>query len=536
MNNSVKQDVDEIATMDAPKKLWEWGPYFWQNVLFPCKNETQALSRVKLTSIVLLVILPGLLLYPTISYYLLEPDEGRYAQIPREMVLTGDWVVPHLQGEPYLDKPPLFYWLVAISYHIFGVSEAAARLIPAIAVHLTILCIYLIGRRSLGERAALWGALLLTVIPGFTGVARLLVLDGLLTFFVTLGLLSIYESIRTPQFRRFWWYLGATAVGAGILTKGPIPLLLILPVVIAYRWISGNATSIPRKHLLGAAAILCIINFPWYFAIYLREPVFLRYFFWEHNILRFIKPFDHLEPVWFYLPIVVGSVATVVLFPLIYFRQWIFRAVDETPYRTKEHGFFLMAGLWCIFFFSMSGCKLPTYILPAFPPLMLALGHFLVLSGRHRTKLVQGGTTFAWIFLAFAIHVVVPWYAELRSPMGPQNVAQRLQRADDEKVYCFPRNVDSVAFYTGRNDLQSLRSKHSQKLVMAIENDGKALVLFTHSHSLETFKQVLPPHMKVTEAMPARHQGTGFRWLDGLIGETPWGLCDIAVVERIDNK
>ena len=91
------------------------------------------------------------------NFHLLEPDEGRYAQIPREMLARGDWVVPHLQGQPYLDKPPLLYWLVMLSYSVFGVSEAAARLVPALAVHGTILATYFIGRRSIGDRPARWG-------------------------------------------------------------------------------------------------------------------------------------------------------------------------------------------------------------------------------------------------------------------------------------------------------------------------------------------------------------------------------------------
>src|SRR5215216_2027845 len=124
-------------------------------------------------------MIPAAVLYPSLDYHLLEPDEGRYAQIPKEMHDNDSWVVPTLQGEPYLDKPPLMYWLVAVSYRVFGVSPEAARLVPALCVHLTILAVYLIGRRSIGERGALWAALLLAVAPGFVSIARLILLDGL---------------------------------------------------------------------------------------------------------------------------------------------------------------------------------------------------------------------------------------------------------------------------------------------------------------------------------------------------------------------
>src|SRR3954470_9331642 len=182
-----------------PSRLIDWMPFLWSRVLFPAQQT--APTAVRLPSLLLLIVLPALLLYPTLSFRLLEPDEGRYAQIPKEMLARGDWVVPHLQGQPYLDKPPLLYWLVMLSYQAFGVSEAAARLVPALAVHATILLVYLLGRRSLGERSAFWGGLLLMIAPGFTGMGRLLIMDGLLTLWVTLTLLATFEAIRGDRFR-----------------------------------------------------------------------------------------------------------------------------------------------------------------------------------------------------------------------------------------------------------------------------------------------------------------------------------------------
>jgi len=170
---------------------------------------------------------------------LLEPDESRYAQIPREMLQRGDAVVPTLQGEPYLDKPPLTYWLIALSYKAFGVSPEAARLVPAVCVHLTVLAVYLLGRRSLGHRAALWAALFLTVAPGFIGVARLLLLDGLLVLCVTTSVIAGFEAVRTGRLKLGWWLLSALASGLGFLTKGPISeLLLFVPL-----WAFGLLTT-----------------------------------------------------------------------------------------------------------------------------------------------------------------------------------------------------------------------------------------------------------------------------------------------------
>ena len=100
-------------------------------------------------------------------------------------------------------------------------------------------------------------------------------------------------------------------------------------------------------------------------------------------------------------------------------------------------------------------------------------------------------------------------------------------------MFCFPRNVDSVAFYTGRSDLKSCRTKVSQELVEALIRQDRSVVLFTHRHSLETFKQVLPPQLRVTEATAVKHSGSGATFIDCLVGDGPWGLCHVAVIERV---
>src|SRR4051812_22161454 len=144
----------------------------WTRVLFPGVATEPRTWRPQ--AFVLLFVLSGALLYTCLSFHLFEPDEGRYAQIPREMLQRGDWIVPTLQGEPYLDKPPLFYWFVMGSYALFGYHAWAARLVPALAVHGAVLAGYVLGRRLLGERSAWWGAALLTIAPAFLGMGRLL--------------------------------------------------------------------------------------------------------------------------------------------------------------------------------------------------------------------------------------------------------------------------------------------------------------------------------------------------------------------------
>ncbi|HVL11384.1 MAG TPA: glycosyltransferase family 39 protein, partial [Gemmata sp.] len=212
-----------------PRSLPGWLSFLFTRVLFAGAPDADA--RVRTLPLLIVLLLPAALLYPTLDFHLLEPDEGRYAQIPKEMLENDSWVVPTLQGLPYLDKPPLMYWLVALSYRTFGVTPEAARLVPAVCVHLTVLAVYLIGRRSIGARGAFWAALLLSVAPGFVSVARFLLLDGLLTLCVTVSVLCGFESVRTGRFKPGWWVAAAVASGLGFLTKGPIAeVLLFVPL------------------------------------------------------------------------------------------------------------------------------------------------------------------------------------------------------------------------------------------------------------------------------------------------------------------
>jgi 4-amino-4-deoxy-L-arabinose transferase-like glycosyltransferase len=512
-----------MTTAEQPRSLPAWLSFLWRTVLFPGAHA--APTGVRWPSLALVLLLPALLLYPSRSFHLLEPDEGRYAQIPKEMFDRGEWVVPTLQGEPYLDKPPLMYWLVKLSYSLFGVSESSARLVPALCVHLTILAVYLVGRRSVGERAALWAALLLTVAPGYLAVARLLLLDGLLTLCVTLSVLCGFEAVRSGRLRRGWWIASAVASGLGFLTKGPIAEILLFPPLVAFAWLSASNLAVGWRNLVLFFGIVVGINTPWYVAIYFREPVFLKYFFWEHNVMRFVQPFDHLQPVWYYAPIMLGGLLPGTILVVPYLRDLLFRTGEQ---RSAAGGFWLLAGLWCVAFFSFSGSKLPTYILPAFPFLCLALGEFVA-----RTKWNDSPATKALIglfaVLLFAANsFVLPEYAKARSPFGEPAIVVPYVADPATPVVTYPRNCDSVAFYTHRSDFERVRSKDVNQLMVDMHHRPRTVILFTHRHSFDAFRQALPDSLDVADAV-SFDRPTRTLW-QKLIGATPWGLADVAVI------
>jgi 4-amino-4-deoxy-L-arabinose transferase-like glycosyltransferase len=513
-----------------------WPPYLWRRVLFPGGGPAAEAGRPGL-ALAALLILPALLLYPRLSFRLLEPDEGRYAQVPVEMLRRGDLLVPTLQGEPYLDKPPLFYWLVAASYALFGVGEASARLVPALATHGTILLTYLLGRRWLGERSAFRGALLLTLAPGFTAVARLLVMDGLLTFWATLALLAAFEAVRGERLRPGWWLTAALACGLGVLTKGPVAVVLLLPPLWLHRRLSGVGVKPSRRAWLIFGLVVLIVAMPWYVALCLRVPGFVRHFFWEHHVVRFLTPFTHEQGVFYYGPLLLAGLlpGSLLLWPFVKFL--LSGDAATAGQRGPGLGFAVLAGGWVVLFFSLSACKLPTYVLPALPFLCLALGHFLAVGPWRGSRALPVGAAVSFVLLAAVQNVAVPAYAAWRSPMVRPDVLERLC-GDGEVVVCYPRPVDSVAFYLGRSDLKNYRSKEIEELRDLVRSRPRTVILCTHRSSLKGLRQLLPPEVRVTQAAHlglTDVPGLPPRWgrsLARLLGETALGLSDVAVVER----
>lgn len=515
-----------------PQTFPAWFPYLWSRTLFAGPS-TASTDRPQIGSLLFLILLPALVLYPCLNFALLEPDESRYAQIPREMLDRGDLVVPTLQGEPYLDKPPLFYWLIMLSYQFFGVSAGAARLVPALAVHATILVTYLLGRRTVGERPAFAAALTLTLAPIFIGMARLLILDGVLTLCVAVALFTAFEAVRGERLRWSWWLAASVATGLGVLTKGPVALILLVPVLWLQRTLSGQGCRPGRRAWLVFAAIVLALTLPWYVALATRLPGFVSYFFWEHNLKRFLAPEMHVRGVWFYGPILLLVLlpATMLVVPLT---RWLLGT--EQP-KSPELGFHLLAGSWCVTFFTLSSCKLPTYILPALPFLALVLGAFLTQTAWLRSRSVPILASTGFAMLLFANWVALPWYAGYRSPMSRPAEVLAMCADRSMSVVCYPRNCDSIAFYLGRSDLRPIRSKDIEDLRTLVRIQPRTVILCTHRHSLQGLKELLPPEVRIVhECRMGLQDIPGVpKWLmkplAKVMGETALGLSDLAVVE-----
>lgn len=369
-----------VSLGDVPRTLRTLLGFWWTAVLFPTPQADDApaptVGRLELP-LCALVLAAFLLCFLRLGSPLQEPEESRYAEIPRQMLEADSLLVPLLNGAPYLDKPPLLYWLVLAGYRVLGVEDWVARLVPSLATFLTILVTYAWGRHALGWRAAFAGAGMLCLSARFLYLGRLLTMNSLLCLGVVAAWATAQRALAGPGLRWRWWLASALACGLGCLAKGPVALALATGPMLAYLALDGRAAR-PRPAAWAAyLGLVALVAGPWYLALAVREPEFVSYFFWTHNVVRFLAPFDHEEPVWFYLPgVLLGMLPWSLLLPGLV-KYLARRAGRLAAARPAALGFFLLAAAWSLVFFSLAGSKRAGYILPAMPPLALALGYYL---------------------------------------------------------------------------------------------------------------------------------------------------------------
>ena len=331
-------------------------------------NRKRQLASVCLIAVAWMVMMTGL------GYPLFEPDESRNAQLAINMIDTGNWLQPMLDGEPYMDKPPLMGWLTAISYQTFGVSEWATRLPAACCGMITLLAMLTIGRRIVGFRPAAIGVAMACLSLGFVQVNRFVTMDALLTSCVTVAVLASYLAWFNGRFRKHWAVIAGLALGLGLLAKGPIAIVLIAVPVLLYSYFQDAKIIKQRRNLRYLAIPMLVIACPWFLYASISNPSFLHYFLWKHHVVRFSESFIHREPFWYYGPVLLMMLfPATMLLPLL-FRFLGSRKPEARAVRSGGHGFLLIYALWVIGFFSLSESKLPTYIVPALVPLCLLLG------------------------------------------------------------------------------------------------------------------------------------------------------------------
>jgi 4-amino-4-deoxy-L-arabinose transferase-like glycosyltransferase len=314
------------------------------------------------------------------SFGLVGPDEPRYASIAREMARSGDWVTPRLNGVPWLEKPPLYYWSAGAGFRLFSSPEVAARAPCGFYALIALLGIVLLARRFYGPDVARAAAFLLPASVAMTGFAHAAATDMPFAACLTLAMLAaaILLLDDNPAHARAWTAAFGAALGLAVLAKGPAAVALAGGSTALWAIATGNFRKVWRLCRPGATLVFAAVAVPWYALCGAQNPSFLRVFLLEHNVERFLSNrYQHQQPLWFFLPILLVAAFpwTLLLVPAIA-DGW--RALRGATWR-QSPGAFLAA--WVVFpllFFSASQSKLPGYILPAVPPCLLLLARTLV--------------------------------------------------------------------------------------------------------------------------------------------------------------
>jgi 4-amino-4-deoxy-L-arabinose transferase-like glycosyltransferase len=330
-----------------------------------------------------------------------DPSEARYAEVAREMLAGGDWLVPHLMGRVHLSKPPLTYWLAALSMETFGESAPAARLPSALAFLLTVLVVADLGRRLWGDgaggREAGW-AFLFSALP--LGAASILTTDATVAFLETAMVWCGWRSATAPSpaSGRPWALGFHSAMALGLLSKGP-PALLSVAALLVFAIRHRGRYAFGRLLAPGALCLFAVLVGSWVAAVYLTVPGVLRYW-WETEVVKRVAGDSGRNmSFWLYFPILLGGTLPAgVLFPAAarwLWRQFKARGPDRPPAE--------LLILWIaipLLVLCLARSRLPLYLLPLFPPLALVLGRWMALrwggrqpSGRLAVALVAAMAT-----------------------------------------------------------------------------------------------------------------------------------------------
>ena len=306
------------------------------------------------------------------------PDELRYSEIPREMMVNHDYVIPRINGVKYFEKPPLFYWMQVASVKTFGLNEWGLRFATAFMGVLGVLATYLFTRRLYDRKTGWIAALILSSMSLYFGMAHVITLDMTVSVFITMSIYLFYLATRaSPKHIKYYMWSAFVAAAGAMMTKGLIGI--IFPGAIASLWflIFQRWRLLTKLYFISGLLIFILLVAPWHILAQLQAPEFLNFYFIEQQFLRYATPIAHRDqfPL-FYVPVILLGTM-----PWIYFLPKAFWAIKKVRWNNRfqyeNELFFISWFLFVFLFFSASNSELIPYILPAFPPLAILIAHYL---------------------------------------------------------------------------------------------------------------------------------------------------------------
>jgi len=326
-----------------------------------------------------------------------EPDESRYAAIPREMLESGDFITPRLNYVKYFEKPPLHYWVNALSLSAFGNKEAAARFPSALFGLCGVLLVYHLGRKLYGRRAGLYSALVLGSSVGFLFQSRMNIIDTTLTICMAAALgFFLLASRREETDKGRYYYLFYLFCALSVLAKGLIGIVLPGGVIFFYLLLTKRWNLLREMRLFSGTVLFLAVCAPWFVLVSLKNPEFFQFFFIHEHFERFLtKVHGRYEPPWYFIPVLLGG-----MMPWSFFLPGAAKFAWE---KRDSHILFLSLWFGVIFvFFSLSSSKLIPYILPVFPAVALLIGSAISTALDETGPLLKIQAAAAGVFLLIA--------------------------------------------------------------------------------------------------------------------------------------
>ncbi|MFT4065695.1 glycosyltransferase family 39 protein [Paraburkholderia sp.] len=377
-------------------------------------------SRLPLnrTAILLLVLVLAVIWFVPLGWrHLLPSDEGRYAEMAREMLLTGDWITPRYNAYKYFEKPPLQTWANALTFAWFGIGEWQARLYTALTGFAGVLLIGFTGARVFNAATGVFAALVLACSPYWNLMAHFNTLDMGLSFWMTLTLCSLLLAQRPnlrPSCVRGWMWVCWASMALAVLSKGLIGLILPGAVLVLYTLIARDWALWKRLYLVSGLILFFAIVTPWFVLVQQRNPEFLNFFFIVQQFERYLTPEQNRPGAFYYFVPVL----------LVGFLPWLSVTLQSARHAWRQprqpNGFAPVTLMltWIVFiflFFSASHSKLLSYTLPIAPPIAMLIGMYLPLVTREQLRRHLAGYALFFVVAAFAA-LFLPRLGNARNP------------------------------------------------------------------------------------------------------------------------
>ena len=364
-------------------------------------------------SILTLVI--GLLFGVLLGQYPLEtPDSARYAEIPREMLVTHDYVTPHLNGIKYFEKPPLFYWMQAVAIKHLGVNELGVSVVNALMALMCCLLVYIIGRKVYDRTSGIIAALILASSSLFFALTRIITLDMTFTTFLTACLGCFLVAKHEPHHLKRLPYvlLSYAFAGCAFMTKGLIGWLFPGMIVLVWATIFEEWQNTKHYQIAIGVLIVLAISLPWHIWVQIRNPEFFHFYFIEQHLLRYFTPYAGRQESWWFLPtVLILGICPWTFFILQTLKHHLIALYQRHQHYRDTAFFFLWIGTVYVFY-SFSQSQLIPYLLPALPPLALLIGRYLVLHFNQRRRWLINFSFIVFFIVSLTGATIVYIYAD----------------------------------------------------------------------------------------------------------------------------